>query len=88
MTDADQTIGGGEPRRLRPHHHQRPRAHHGRQRTVYPNGAIAVVDKRIADVGPTGRLEQKWRAHRRIDARGGVVHPGFIDGHYHAGLHL
>jgi len=88
MTDADQTIGGGEPRRCDLIIINGHVLTVDGQRTVYPNGAIAVVDKRIADVGPTGRLEQKWRAHRRIDARGGVVHPGFIDGHYHAGLHL
>ncbi len=57
-------------------------------RTVYPDGAIAINGKRILAVGPTKSIEGSWRAARRIDAKGGTVHPGFIDGHYHAGLHL
>ncbi|MGE4245478.1 MAG: amidohydrolase family protein [Parvibaculaceae bacterium] len=58
------------------------------RRTVYRDGAIAIAGKRIAAVGPAREIEAHWRAARRIDARGAVVHPGFIDGHYHAGLHL
>jgi cytosine/adenosine deaminase-related metal-dependent hydrolase len=57
-------------------------------RTVYTDGAIAVSGRHIVAVGPTAEIEKAWSARRRIDARGGAVHPGFIDGHYHAGLHL
>lgn len=57
-------------------------------RTVYPDGAIAVSGKKIVAVGPRRQVEQGWRASRKIDAQGGTIHPGFIDGHYHAGLHL
>jgi cytosine/adenosine deaminase-related metal-dependent hydrolase len=58
------------------------------ERRVYPDGAVAIVGREIVDAGPARLIEQKWSASRRIDAGGGVVHPGFIDGHYHAGLHL
>jgi len=58
------------------------------ERRVYPDGAIAVRDKRIVAIGPTRLIEETWRATRRIDAAGGAVHPGFIDGHYHPNLHL
>ena len=58
------------------------------RRTVYRDGAIATSGKRIVAVGPTREIEARWRAARRMDAGGAVVHPGFIDGHYHAGLHL
>lgn len=57
-------------------------------RTIYTNGAVAVSGTRIVAVGPTTQVEKKWTARRRIDAQGGVIHPGFIDGHIHAGLHL
>jgi 5-methylthioadenosine/S-adenosylhomocysteine deaminase len=29
-----------------------------------------------------------WRGAQVVDAMGGIVHPGFIDGHTHLGLHL
>lgn len=58
------------------------------KREAYPDGAIAITGREIVDVGATRRIEQEWRAARRIDTRGATIHPGFIDGHYHAGLHL
>lgn len=58
------------------------------RRTVYSDGAVAITGSRIAAVGPTRDLAQRFRPRRVIDARGAAVHPGLIDGHYHAGLHL
>lgn len=58
------------------------------ERRMLTDGAVAVLGGRIAAVGPTRAVEAAWEAPRRIDARGEIVHPGFIDGHYHAGLHL
>jgi 5-methylthioadenosine/S-adenosylhomocysteine deaminase len=58
------------------------------ERTILANGAVAVSGRRIVAVGPTQSIEKDWAAARRIDAAGGIVHPGYIDGHYHAGLHL
>jgi len=58
------------------------------RRTVYPDGAIAINGTRIAAVGPTAALAARFKGRRVIDAAGAPVHPGFIDGHYHAGLHL
>lgn len=57
-------------------------------RTVHADGAIAVRGSRIVAVGPTSEVEASWKTGRRMNANGAVVHPGFIDGHYHAGLHL
>ena len=58
------------------------------KRTVYANGAIAISGTRIAAVGPAREIEAAWTSTRRISAGGNVVHPGFIDGHYHPNLHL
>ncbi len=58
------------------------------QRRVLADGAIAVHAGRIVTIGPTVEVTAAWTADRRIEAAGGLVHPGFIDGHYHAGLHL
>jgi 5-methylthioadenosine/S-adenosylhomocysteine deaminase len=57
-------------------------------RRVYGDGALAIRGEHIAAVGPTPDIERAFSATRRIDAKGAVVHPGFIDGHYHSGLHL
>jgi 5-methylthioadenosine/S-adenosylhomocysteine deaminase len=33
-------------------------------------------------------VRSSWRAEHEIDAGGAVIHPGFIDAHYHTHLHL
>lgn len=58
------------------------------QLEVITDGAIAVKDGRIAAVGPTPDIHAGWKSSHVIDADGGMVHPGYIDGHCHAGLHL
>lgn len=58
------------------------------RRTIYADGAIAVQGTKIVAAGPSEEIEKTWRSARRINAGGNVVHPGFIDGHYHANLHL
>lgn len=58
------------------------------QRTVYPRGAVAIAGRRIAAVGPERELAARFAPRRVIDAAGAAVHPGFVDGHYHATLHL
>jgi cytosine/adenosine deaminase-related metal-dependent hydrolase len=55
---------------------------------VIREGAIAVSGHWIAAVGPTKEVRSAWHAKTEIDARGSVVHPGFIDAHYHTHLHL
>jgi 5-methylthioadenosine/S-adenosylhomocysteine deaminase len=58
------------------------------QRTIYSDGAVAINGTRIVSVGPTSVLRSRFKPKRTIDAGGAAVHPGFIDGHYHASLHL
>jgi cytosine/adenosine deaminase-related metal-dependent hydrolase len=58
------------------------------RRTVYPRGAVAIDGARILAVGPEREIVERFAPRRTIDAGGGAVHPGFIDGHYHATLHL
>jgi imidazolonepropionase len=50
------------------------------------NGAVAVRGERIAWVGPAADLAAAVEADARtvrLDARGGVVAPGFVDSHTH-----
>jgi 5-methylthioadenosine/S-adenosylhomocysteine deaminase len=56
----------------------------GPERRILMGGAIAVSGERIVEVGATGVLRAKYRATDILDARGGVVTPGMINGHQHA----
>lgn len=57
-------------------------------RSEIASGAIAVKDGQIADIGSTSDVLGRWHAARKIDAQGALVHPGFVEAHYHTGLHL
>ncbi len=49
------------------------------------DGAIAVKDGVIVDVGKTGELFEKYRdAKEIVDAKGKALLPGFVDPHTHA----
>lgn len=54
-------------------------------RRVIDDGAVAIVGTRIAAVGTTDELRERFRAREVIDARRKIVMPGLIDGHGHAG---
>lgn len=54
------------------------------QRDVLFNGAIALADDRIADIGTTQILESKYQdAEEVIDLQGKVLFPGFVNTHNH-----
>ena len=54
------------------------------ERRIYRPGAVAIAGSRIVDVGTDDDLRGRFAARRTMDARGGIVHPGFIDAHNHA----
>jgi 5-methylthioadenosine/S-adenosylhomocysteine deaminase len=56
--------------------------------TVIADGAVAVVEDRIAAVGPATEVEASYPAAERIDARGGLILPGLINAHTHAPMVL
>lgn len=47
------------------------------------NGALAVEEERIIEVGDSTELENKYEAEEVIDASGKTVIPGFVDPHTH-----
>ena len=53
------------------------------RRSVYRRGAVAIDGRDIVIVGPEAAVHAQYRGRRSIDARGGPVHPGFVDAHYH-----
>ena len=44
---------------------------------------VAVVGERIAAVGPSAELRDRFSSAREIDCRNGVLVPGFVDSHTH-----
>ena len=54
------------------------------EREVLFNGAIAIEEDRILDIGNSNDLEEKYKdAQKVIDATGKVIFPGFINTHNH-----
>src|SRR5512143_119063 len=50
---------------------------------IIADGAVAVVNGAIVDLGPTVDLVVKHQAAQTVDAGGRVVMPGFVDPHTH-----
>lgn len=57
-------------------------------RSIIHNGAIAVSGDTIVAVGPRAEIEPAYEAATTIDARGGLILPGFINGHTHVPMTL
>ena len=43
--------------------------------------------RKIIDVGPDDAIASRYEPGRVLDARGGLVHPGLIEPHYHTTMH-
>src|SRR5690606_37070361 len=58
-------------------------------RRMIEDGAVAVAAGRIVAGGATDEITARYpHASTIIDARGGVVTPGFVEGHVHLSQHL
>jgi len=58
------------------------------QRRVIDNGAIAVLNDRIVDVGPRAEIDAKYFATYRIEQPNAILAPGLINTHTHAAMSL
>src|SRR4051794_2155620 len=58
------------------------------QRRVIEDGAVAVADGRIVAVGKRSEVVGRYTARETIDARGGAIIPGLINGHTHVPMSL
>ncbi len=56
-------------------------------RAVHAPGAVAVHDGVIVAVGPDRDVCSAFDASGTIDARGAIVHPGFVEPHCHVSMH-
>lgn len=55
---------------------------------VIENGALAVKDGKIVEVGPSTEVVNKYAARQTIDGRGRIIIPGLINGHTHIPMTL
>jgi 5-methylthioadenosine/S-adenosylhomocysteine deaminase len=53
------------------------------RRTIIPLGAIAVKGHTIAGAGREADVLRDWKSPNVIDAKGAIVHPGYVDAHLH-----
>ncbi len=53
------------------------------ERHVYPDGAVAVDDGRIVDVGQRQEIETSYLGRSRLGGSRDIVMPGLIDTHNH-----
>src|SRR5216684_2622232 len=59
------------------------------RRRVFADGAIAVREGAIVDLGPSASLSQRWTAADRLDLEDNVALPGLVNAHVHlTGLDL
>jgi 5-methylthioadenosine/S-adenosylhomocysteine deaminase len=57
-------------------------------RAIYDDGAVAVRGDTIVEVGPRAEVTAKYSATLMIYAHGGLILPGFINGHTHVPMTL
>jgi len=57
-------------------------------RAIYSDGSVAVRGDSIVAVGPRADVESRCKAEQVIDAHGGLVLPGFVNGHTHVPMTL
>ena len=53
------------------------------QNSFFENGAVVWTDNTIVEVGDFETLKKKYADAEFIDAKGGVIHPAFINTHEH-----
>ena len=55
---------------------------------ILNDGAVAVKEGFIVDVGPGSELNARYQAKRLVDSRGKLVMPGLINAHTHAPMNI
>ncbi len=52
----------------------------------FERGAVCISNGRIRAVGDESEIRREYEADRTIDTEGGLIMPGFINGHTHAAM--
>jgi 5-methylthioadenosine/S-adenosylhomocysteine deaminase len=59
-----------------------------KERRIIRDGAIAIQDGVITEVGKSSEILKKYKADKTIDGSSHLATPGLIDGHHHTSLSL
>jgi 5-methylthioadenosine/S-adenosylhomocysteine deaminase len=54
------------------------------KRTIFEDGAIAIDQGRITDVGDSATLRSQYKGKKEIDATHKIIMPGLVNLHFHA----
>ena len=55
-------------------------------RTAWHDGALAIADGRIADMGQADDIRKRWQASTTLDGSNMLVLPGLVNAHTHAAM--
>jgi 5-methylthioadenosine/S-adenosylhomocysteine deaminase len=58
------------------------------QHRVIENGAVAILNDRILEVGPRAEIDRKYAGKNRMDQPDTILAPGLINTHTHAAMSL
>ena len=53
------------------------------ERRIYNSGSVAITKSHIVGIGTDEDILHRFDARETINAKNGIVHPGFIDAHNH-----
>lgn len=56
------------------------------KRSVLLDGALVIEETKIVWIGPYADLPEQYAKFERLDSRGKVIFPGFVDSHNHSAL--
>jgi 5-methylthioadenosine/S-adenosylhomocysteine deaminase len=54
--------------------------------TIYKKGTVVVSNSRIIAVGKTSELSKKYKGKKKLDGKGMMLLPGFVNTHAHSGM--
>ncbi|MEO1221404.1 MAG: amidohydrolase [Pseudomonadota bacterium] len=54
----------------------------------FAHGAVAILDGKIVECGDAADLAARYHADQTVDAEGGIIMPGLVNGHCHAAMTL
>jgi len=58
------------------------------KRVIYDEGSIAIQGDTIVAVGSRAEVDAKYSSEQKIDGKGKLILPGFINGHTHVPMTL
>lgn len=50
------------------------------------NGAVAIYQDKIVALGPQEKVTEEFTPKNILDAQGGLIMPGLVNGHNHAAM--